>query len=468
MFFTYHCLDKKGRVQDGRIDAVSISEARKKLKKKGWKILFVKGVDETADDEVKAAEEAPRREVVETFADSEDELVFFRGPDTELPPQAPKKKKGFLADRWLRRGDKASAKPKDDSWMEKVRCPSNVVVLFTRQLATLLRSGFPIVQALDTLSFQDEYPNFGEVVATIAKKIEEGHRFSVCLGLFPRVFSKAYVSMVAIGERTGQLDGVLDRLATWLENDSRTYQRVKGAVSYPLFVLGLAIVLGLLVFYTVLPGFVQVLDRMDVELPLLTRVVFGITNAVKNPGAWLALVAAGTILGLKIKDFNSSRSGALRIYSLLSRIPLLGSLLLFSSVARYCAAVGALLSSGVDLITTLRLAAEASGSPVLKRDADKMIQDVSSGLHISEHMLQHPRIYPPTVSHLVVAGEEASDLPLMFTRLAAYYDSELNYRLDSFSAALEPILIVGVGGVVATVVLSIFQPMYSYLATLGA
>lgn len=456
MFFTYQCLDKKGRPKDGRIDAESLAQARHKLKKKGWKILFVKEVGSTPE---------------ETFADPDEpeiENVVFFESQTELPPPPEKKKGSFLADRWLRRGDKASLKPKDDSWMGKVRCPANVVVLFTRQLATLLRSGFPIVQALDTLSFQEEFPNFGEVVATLSARLEQGHSFSSCLALFPRVFSKAYVSMVAIGERTGQLDGVLDRLAGWLEHDSQTFQRVKGAISYPLFVLALSVILGLVIFYTVLPGFVEILERMEVELPLLTRVIFAVTNAVKNPGAWLALVAAGTIFVLKLKDFNNSRKGALRLYRVARSVPVVGNILVFSSVSRYAAAVGALLGSGVDLITTLRLSAEASGSPLLKEDAEKMIQDVSSGLHLSEHMMMRPDIYPPTVSHLVVAGEEASDLPMMFERLAAYYDSELNYRLESFSAALEPILIVGVGGVVATVVLSIFQPMYGYLATLGA
>lgn len=444
MIYTYHCIDSDGRAQQGRLEAATQADATSMLEAKGWKVLLVQSVGVG-----RASLASPKRGSLEG-------VVF---DDSSGVGE-------FLADRFLRR-DRAGRQPLDDSWMQKVRCPELVVVLFTRQLATLLAGGFPLVRALDTLSFQADHPNFGEVITHVATQIETGHSFSASLAKFPRVFSKVYVSMVRIGERTGQLDDVLDRLASWREQDHDLYQRVKGALTYPCFVLAISVILGLIIFYTILPGFVNILDRMDVELPLVTRIVFAVTNAVKNPGAWLVFIATTVVLGLKINDLYKTPRGAVWIYNVLCAVPMLGTMLRFAGVSRYCSALGALLESGVELVRALKLAAQASGSPALAMDANHLLDSVEAGELVSSYMEGKPDLYPNTVVQLVKVGEEASDLPDMLRRAANYYADEVRYRIESLSAALEPIMIVCVGVVVGTVVLSIFAPMYGYLAKLG-
>lgn len=367
-------------------------------------------------------------------------------------------------------GKKAQAEEhrrQEEAWMARVKVPTNLVVLFTRQLATMLRTGVPITHALDTLSHQSEYPNFGEVVGTISRKIGEGHSFSVILSRFPRVFPKVYVSMAQVGEKTGQLDDALERLAVWQERDFKLYQRVKGALTYPLFVLGLSAFLTLMLFYSVLPGFVSIFEEMNIELPWTTRMMVALTNAIKNPGAWLIAVAVlGGLFGW-LRDYNKTPRGAVNIFRFLLKVPLLGTMLRFATTARYSSAVATLLSNGLDLPKSLKLGAEASGSPVMAADADTLMNAVMQGDTLSEYMRAHPETYVPTLTHMITAGEEASNLATMYERVASYYDTEVNFKIETLSAALEPILLCCVATVVGFVVLSIFIPMYSYLGKLG-
>lgn len=358
---------------------------------------------------------------------------------------------------------------KDDpeAWMAKVRVPQQVIILFTRQLAIMLRTGVPMLHALDTLSHQDEYPNFGEVVATVAQKIGEGHSFSATLSKFPRVFSKVYVTMASIGEKTGHLDDSLERLAGWQEKDYTLYQKVRGALTYPCFIMGLSFALTMMLFYWVLPGFLGIFDEMDIELPVMTKIMIRLTNAAKNPGAWILGIA---IIGFSItliRDLYKTEKGAVEIFRFLSAVPMLGTMLTFATISRYCAAVSALLNSGLDLPKTLTLSAHASGSPVLAHDSKGMVQSIMDGEPVSVYMGQRPDIYPMTLIHMVTAGEEASHLPSMFERVAIFYESEVSYKIETLSAALEPLMLGSVALVVGFIVLSIFIPMYSYLGQLG-
>lgn len=356
----------------------------------------------------------------------------------------------------------------DDSWMAKVRCKPALVVLFTRQLATMLRTGVPILHALDTLSHQSENPNFGEVVSTVAERIGHGHTFSSTLSRFPRVFNRVYVTMAAIGERTGQLDESLERLANWQERDFKLFQRVRSALTYPAFVLGLSAFLTLMLFYSVLPGFITVFNDMDMELPLMTRMMVTITNAVKNPGAWLVVMAAVGLGFGAVRDIYKTEKGAMELFRVVLAVPVIGSLLHFATTARYCAAVGALLSAGLDLPKSLNLGAQASGSPVLAWDAKALINNILEGESVASYMVSRPDIYPSTLCQMVAAGEESSHLAPMYERVASFYDQEVNFKIEAFSAALEPLLLGMVASVVGFVVLSIFIPMYSYIGKLGA
>lgn len=359
--------------------------------------------------------------------------------------------------------------PQDEEvWKARVRVPPRSVVIFTRQLAAMLISGVPIVQALETLSHQAEVPNFGQVVRILSEKISSGHPFSNALNQFPRIFPRIYVTMVQIGEQTGALDHSLEKLADWWERDHMIHQRIKSSLSYPIFVLCLAGTLTLGLFYWVLPGFIGIFRDMNVELPFVTRVVIAITNGVRNPGAWLVTIAVVGAGGTLLRDFSRTTVGAQKLFELAIRVPLLGGMLKNGSMARYCGAVAALLSSGMDMPRTFKLSAAASGNPLLHADSQALVEAIMEGGGASDHMLAHPKLYPASMVQMVIAGEQASRMPEMFSRVAAYYDLEMNYQVDALSAALEPLLLAGVASVVGTIVISIFLPMYGYLGKLGA
>ncbi|MGE0487788.1 MAG: type II secretion system F family protein [Vulcanimicrobiota bacterium] len=351
--------------------------------------------------------------------------------------------------------------------MDKVRCPAHIVILFTRQLATMVRTGVPILVALDTLSHQPEHPNFGEVISTVAARVASGHHFSASLALFPRIFPKVYLAMVSIGENTGHLDVALEQLADWQESDDKLYRRVKGALTYPAFVMMLTCALTLILFYTVLPNFINIFQEMDIELPMTTKVMILITNLVKNPGAWVVGLALAAAILVGIRDLYRTEAGGVAIFRFLSSIPLLGTMLRLATTSRFAAAASALINAGVDLPRSLRMSAHASGSPVLRADARWLSESLQEGTLASDHMATRPDIYPTTLTHMIKAGEESSHLADMFSRVAGYYDTEVGFKIETLGAALEPLLLGFVAFVVGFIVLSVLVPLYSYLGTLA-
>ena len=352
-------------------------------------------------------------------------------------------------------------------WRAKVTVPSQVLCIFSRQLATMLQNAVPIVQSLETLSHQEEYPNFGEAVRDIADKVSQGHKLSYQMSYYPRIFSKIFVTLIQIGEQSGDLDSSLERLSDWLERDNRLRERIKAALSYPIFVLILATVLTLFMFYTVLPSFLEIFRDMNVPLPLITRVVMFITEAVRQPGFWLLFLGTLGVVVSVSREFLKTLTGQAALWRVLRRIPLLGSMLIKGGCARYCMSVAAMLTTGMDLARTLRMAAGASGNPEFILDAPNMEKTISEGELVSEHMQLNPHIYPASLSHMVMAGEQSSRLPEMFARAGGYYDMEMNYTVDALSAAMEPLLLGSVASMVGTVSLSIFLPLYSFIGQMG-
>ena len=355
----------------------------------------------------------------------------------------------------------------DEIWLQKVAVPAQVLVLFSRQLATMQASGVPIHRALETLGNQEEFPDFGVVLEEVTECVHGGGRFSQALSRFPRVFPRIFVTMVQIGEETGSLENSLERVANWLQRDDQVVQQLRAALTYPAFVLGVSVLLTLGLFYTVLPNFLNIFLEMHMQLPLLTRMVMAITQAVRNPLVWaVALVVFG--LGYRALQASlATPTGAARLFRLAASTPFLGGMLVYGTASRYCAASEALLSSGMDLPRALRLAARASGNPLLDQDSQKLVDAVINGEQVSTHMALHPELYLPLLANIVATGEEASRLPEMFGRAAALFDDEMSHRVNTLSGALEPILVSGVALVLGTLVLAIFLPMYSYLTQLN-
>lgn len=352
-------------------------------------------------------------------------------------------------------------------WARKVRCRDESLIMFTRQLGAMLRTGIPITRCLETLVMQADDEKFKRVVESMFQRVCEGTTMSHSMAQFPRVFTPMYTSMIRIGENTGSLAEALEMLAGWMERDYGLVKKIKSALTYPVFVLGLSFVLTLGLFYYILPGFVRIFDDMRVPLPLITKVMIGITNAIRNPGMWLIGAGVATGLYFWLRDYLASESGKYRFFQLCLMVPVLGPMLRQASLARFCSAMQALLVVGVDLVPSLKLSLTASGSPVMARDAALMANSIMEGMSLSEYMMRRRDIYPSSVIQMLSAGEETSNLDEMFGRLGVFYNEEVNYLIEGFSAVLEPVLLASVALVVGTIVLSVFLPLYGYLGKLG-
>jgi type IV pilus assembly protein PilC len=342
-----------------------------------------------------------------------------------------------------------------------------MVVIFTRQLATLLASGVPLVKGLEALTVQPENPHFGEIVEDCTLLVSSGSRLSAALATYPKIFPSVFVSMCQIGEETGQLDSVLSQLATWMEKDIAVRQRVKSALSYPTLVLCVSFGLGLLVFYKVMPGFISVFKDMNVPLPFITKLVMAVSTSMQSWLFWVLLVA-GLFVGQRLlAQVMDSLEGRARLFAVMSRLPILGQMLLSASMARYCATVKVMLSSGMKYLHVFHLSAKTCGNPLIEKDANTLVKAIKDGDLVSDYMSKHTRIYGSTIFQLLRAGEESSRVPEMMGQAANYYDLDMNVRIDGLSAALEPILLAGVGLMVGTIVISVFLPMYAYIGKLG-
>lgn len=346
--------------------------------------------------------------------------------------------------------------------------PARLVSIFTRQLSTMLLAGVPLLRALETLQENEECPDLGQVVIVCGDLVSAGHTFSQACSRFPRVFPTVYVNMVRMGEQVGQLDQSLDRLALWLEKDDALRQRLVSAFTYPCFILAVAATLTLALFYTVLPGFLGIFREMNIPLPLITRVVMVVTDATRSPGAWLLGFSCVGLAVAAVQWVLARRRWKVAAYRQFLRVPLLGRVLLTGSIARFCSAAAALMLTGLELTRCYKLAASTSGSPLLEKDSQALIRSIEEGQLASAHLEANPEIYPPSLSHLVAAGEEVSQLPELLGRASYYFEEECNFLVDSLSAAVEPILLAFVATVIATIVLSIFLPLYSYIGNLGS
>ena len=332
----------------------------------------------------------------------------------------------------------------------------------------LLRGGVSIIPALTILSHQQENPNFGVVVDRITERVAGGHRLAHSMSVFPGVFPPVFISMIRLGEASGRLTEVLDRVADWLERDEQTARRVKGALTYPCVVIAIAATLTLLLFTTVLPQFLDMFQNLGVELPLLTRVMMGLTGLIKQPGTWTLILV--TVFGLTIglRDMWSRENGKLVLYKFLSELPFIGRLLHFASLSRFASAAETALETGVEIRETLRLGGAASGNPILAHDVQEMVRAVAEGSTVSEYMATKPTLYHSTLLNLVQAGEVAADLPMMLRYVGRFYDEEVEMMTENLGVILESAILLGVAIMVGLVLLSVFLPLYGHIGSLGA
>lgn len=340
------------------------------------------------------------------------------------------------------------------------------LVVFTRQFATIFNSGVPLIRGLEGLSKQTLNRRLSMALAEVYQDVKNGTTMARALQKHPDVFTPVYVALVRAGEMAGALGEILDRTAGFLERDFQLRQKVRAATTYPIFVFFVTIlVTGVLVLW-VFPTFVSLLDGLNVALPWPTRLLIFITDVVYNP---LFFVVAPASIGLAVVTFQrwlKTRLGRRTVDRLLMELPLVGPINKKVVISRFCRTLATLLQSGVPLIHALDIVSKVSGNEVVAEILEEIKSGVKAGMKLSQPIKEY-HMFPPIVAHMVSVGEETGNLPDILTKLANFYDQEVEASLDAFSSLIEPIMISFMGAVVGFVLLAVFLPVYQILQNFG-
>ena len=333
------------------------------------------------------------------------------------------------------------------------------LVVFTRQFATMINAGLPIVRALFVLSEQTDNPKLREVVVHVRKDVEAGLALSEALEKHPKVFSKLYVEMMRAGEIGGILDGVLLRISTQLEEDQELRRKVKSAMTYPVVVLVLAVLAASFMLIFIVPVFAEMFEDLGGTLPLPTRVAMGLSDVLTSIFGVLIYVALiGGVLGFLrwIKTENGRR-----IWGRVSlRLPFkIGDVISKVALARFARTLGTLSAAGVPILQAIEVTAASSGNWVMENALLKSRDAIREGIPIHKPLEDEP-VFPPMVTRMIAVGEETGDIDGMLTKIAEFYESEVDAAVKALTSIIEPLMIVVVGGIVGGIIIAMYLPMF--------
>ena len=348
-------------------------------------------------------------------------------------------------------------------FFERKTVKGKTLMIFTRQLATLIDAGLPLLRGLTVLAKQEPDPVLRKVIVNLAETVQGGGTFSESLAGHPRIFSKLYVNMVKAGELGGVLELVLLRLAEFQEKAQKIKNKVVSAMFYPIIVLLIAIlIMGFLLVFIV-PKFEAIFADMlgGKPLPALTQFVIGASTFVKSN----ILVIIGAIIGitLLLKLVAKTRKGAFVLDNFKLRMPLFGNLTRKSSISRFSRTLGTLVTSGVPILQALNITRETAGNSVIANAITKVHDSVKEGESIV-HPLEVSGVFPPMVISMIDVGEETGQLPEMLLKIAEVYDDEVDNAVAGLTSLLEPIMIVFLAVVVGTIVIALFLPLISIIS----
>ena len=331
------------------------------------------------------------------------------------------------------------------------------VVIFTRQFATMIEAGLPLVQCLDILARQAENKEFARVIGQVKTDVESGDSFSDALRKHPRVYSDFYVNMVEAGETGGILDTILARLAAYMEKASALKSQVKGAMIYPAVIIGIAIIVVVFLLLYVIPVFADMFASFGGTLPAPTRFVMFLSDLVKDYILYV-IPLVGVLIWL-FKRFYKTEKGRLTVDTLLLKLPVFGPLIQKVAVAKFTRTLGTLVSSGVPIIDGLEITARTAGNKVVEGAVLSIISSIKEGQTIAEP-LGRQAIFPPMVVQMIEVGENAGALDAMLNKIADFYDQEVDTAVAALTKLMEPMLMVFLGVVIGGMVVAMYLPIF--------
>ena len=359
-------------------------------------------------------------------------------------------------------GKSTKTKGKSVSTRGGGKVKSKGLMIFTRQLATLIDSGLPLLRGLTVLGNQEPHPTLRRTVNHLADSVQTGSTFSESLGQHPKIFNKLYVNMVKAGELGGVLELVLNRLAEYQEKAQKLKNKIVSAMVYPVIVIFIA--LGIMVFLLtyIVPKFTAIFREMlgDTEMPAMTQMVMDASEFVKS--YWWAMLGGAFLISVLYKLYAGTKAGRRVVDRIKLKLPLFGPVLLKSSIARFSRTLGTLVTSGVPILQALNITRDTAGNTVVS-DAIGNVHDAVKEGESMVAPLESSKVFPPMVISMVEVGEETGQLPEMLLKIADVYDDEVDNSVTALTSLLEPIMICVLAVIVAVIVLALFQPLITII-----
>ncbi len=338
-------------------------------------------------------------------------------------------------------------------------------VIFTRQFATMIDAGLPLVQCLEILASQSDNATFRDILKQVKSDVEQGKTFAESLGKHPKVFDALYVNLVAAGEVGGILDGILARLATYLEKAEKLRRQLKGAMTYPITVISIAMVVVGFLLVKVIPVFEKMFADFGGILPAPTRFVVNISNFLQN---WIGVIIVGIIAFLVCYKLAREKSPKFHYMTdaLLLKTPLFGSIVRKAAVARFTSTMGTMLSSGVPIMDALDIVARTAGNDVIEKALTKVRTAISEGKTMAEPLAESG-VFPSMVCQMIAVGESTGAMDAMLSKIADFYEDEVDTAVMALSSMIEPLLMVFLGGTVGGIMVAMYLPIFKIAETVG-
>lgn len=351
-------------------------------------------------------------------------------------------------------------KPKDilaDIKLFQPKVKPRDLILFTRQFSTMIDSGLPLIQGLEILSAQTENPTFKQIITKIKNDVEGGGTFATALGKHPDVFDNLYVNLVAAGELGGVLDTILQRLATHIEKNAKLVSKVKGAMVYPSVIGVVAVVVVMVLLIFVIPVFAEMFSSFGGELPGLTQAVMDLSEFIR--AYWWAIFGGTALFIFGFKKWKKTDSGEYLFDKFILKAPVIGDLLRKVAVAQFTRTMGTMLSSGVPILDGLDIVAKTAGNRIVEDAIYATKASISEGKTIAEPLMKSG-VFPPMVCQMVSVGEQTGALDSMLTKIADFYEEEVDQAVDTLTSLIEPAMMVFLGGTVGTMLAAMYLPIF--------
>ena len=355
-------------------------------------------------------------------------------------------------------------KAKADKARTNKSVPAKNLAIFTRQFSVMIDAGLPLVQCLEILGKQEADKNFSKVILLTREDVESGAALADAMKKYPRTFDPLYTNMIAAGEAGGILDTILKRLATYIEKNVKLKSQVKSAMIYPVAVIVIAAIVVAAILWKVIPTFADLFAGLGAELPMPTRVVIWLSNQLVSYG-FFVIVAMG-IGGWLIKRYYATYNGRRTIDGLLLKTPILGIILRKVAVARFCRTLSTLMSSGVPILDGLDITAKTAGNAIVE-DAVQMTRTrIERGETVSAP-LRETGVFPPMVTQMINVGETTGALDAMLSKIADFYEEEVDTAVAGLLTLLEPVMIAFLGVIVGGIVIAMYLPMFDLISKLS-